>query len=120
MIQILTQTINTGKHWIKVTELMHFQRNVLTFSFYVAALVSITFGSTPTVTSGSVWEKFLPPEYSSLIHSSRDFSSNKKRFSARCEDYVLIEDGKMVYFIMFDYLTIIDFLLIKLSIFGNA
>ncbi|KAG2301692.1 hypothetical protein Bca52824_030343 [Brassica carinata] len=74
---------------------MHFQRNVLFSSFCVAAMVSITFGSAPAVTTGSVWEKFLPPEYSSLIRPSRVFSSNKKRFSARCEDYVLIEDGKM-------------------------
>ncbi|KAF8117024.1 hypothetical protein N665_0012s0039 [Sinapis alba] len=75
---------------------MHFLRNVLLFSFSVATSVLTTFGSAPAVTSGSVWEKFLPPEYSSsLIHSSRIFSSKKEGSSARCEDYVLIEDGKM-------------------------
>ncbi|CAH8355290.1 unnamed protein product [Eruca vesicaria subsp. sativa] len=66
--------------------MMHFQRNVTFVTFWVAAfLVSITFGSALAVNSGSVRRKFLPQEYS--IFSSKE--------SARCNDYVLIEDGKM-------------------------
>jgi hypothetical protein len=62
--------------------------NVFLLAFCVAASVSKTFAS--AVNSDSVWEKFLLPEYSSLIHSSK-----KVFHSAVCNDYVLIEDGKM-------------------------
>ncbi|CAH8392448.1 unnamed protein product [Eruca vesicaria subsp. sativa] len=58
----------------------------------VAASVSKTFES--AVKSDSVWEKFLPQEYSNLIPPSRVFSSKKELYFALCYDPVLIEDGK--------------------------
>ncbi|KAF8117527.1 hypothetical protein N665_0009s0051 [Sinapis alba] len=58
----------------------------------VAASVSKTFES--AVKSDTVWEKFLPPEYSSLIPRSRAFSSKKELYFALCNEPVLIEDGK--------------------------
>ncbi|CAH2045754.1 unnamed protein product [Thlaspi arvense] len=67
-----------------------FPRTAFLFAFCVAASVSKTFGS--TIESDSVGEKFLPPEYSSPNHP---FSSTKNLYSAICDDYVLIEDGKM-------------------------
>lgn len=63
----------------------------------VAASVSKTFES--AVKSDIVWEKFLPPEYSSLIPRSRAFSSKKELYFALCDDPVLIEEGKKVYII---------------------
>ncbi|KAJ0238007.1 putative F-box protein PP2-B6 [Hirschfeldia incana] len=58
----------------------------------VAASVSKTFES--AVKSDSLWEKFLPSEYESLIPESRVFSSKKELYFALCDDHVLIEDGK--------------------------
>lgn len=61
----------------------------------VAASVSKTFES--AVKSDTVWEKFLPSEYSSLIPQySRVFLSKKELYFALCDDPVLIEDGKKV------------------------
>ncbi|ESQ33083.1 hypothetical protein EUTSA_v10004855mg [Eutrema salsugineum] len=59
----------------------------------VAASVSKTFKS--AVNSDIIWEKFLPPDYPSLIPSSRIFSTKKELYFALCNDSVLIEDGKM-------------------------
>ncbi|XP_024007435.1 F-box protein PP2-B10-like [Eutrema salsugineum] len=56
----------------------------------VAALVSKTFKS--AVDSDAMWEKFLPPDYASLIPGSRVFSSKKELYFALC-DHFLIEDG---------------------------
>lgn len=61
----------------------------------VAASVSKTFES--AVNSDNVWEKFLPPDYSSLIPPSRVFASKKDLYLALCHNPVLIEDGKKVY-----------------------
>ncbi|CAN6856642.1 unnamed protein product, partial [Brassica oleracea] len=59
----------------------------------VAASISKTFES--AVKSDTVWEKFLPSEYSSLIPQySRVFMSKKELYFALCDDPVLIEDGK--------------------------
>ncbi|KAJ0238003.1 F-box domain-containing protein [Hirschfeldia incana] len=59
----------------------------------VAASVSKTFES--AVKSDTVWEKFLPSEYSSLIPQySRVFLSKKELYFALCDEPVLIEDGK--------------------------
>ncbi|KAG7563312.1 Phloem protein 2-like [Arabidopsis suecica] len=58
----------------------------------VAASVSKTFES--AVNSDSVWDKFLPPDYSSLISQSRVFASKKELYFALCHNHVLIEDGK--------------------------
>ncbi|ESQ33084.1 hypothetical protein EUTSA_v10004729mg [Eutrema salsugineum] len=58
----------------------------------VAASVSKTFES--AVKSDSVWEKFLPSEYSSLIPASRVFSSKKEIYFSLCNDHRLIEEGK--------------------------
>ncbi|CAL9248926.1 unnamed protein product [Arabidopsis halleri] len=58
----------------------------------VAASVSKTFES--AVNSDSVWDKFLPPDYSSLVSQSRVFASKKELYFALCHNHVLIEDGK--------------------------
>ncbi|CAH8266511.1 unnamed protein product [Arabidopsis lyrata] len=58
----------------------------------VLASVSKTFES--AVKSDIVWEKFIPPEYESLISQSRDFSSKKELYFALCDESVLIDDGK--------------------------
>ncbi|CAH8266509.1 unnamed protein product [Arabidopsis lyrata] len=58
----------------------------------VAASVSKTFES--AVSSDSVWDKFLPPDYSSLIPPLRVFSSKKELYFAICDNPVLIDDGK--------------------------
>lgn len=60
----------------------------------VAASVSKTFAS--AVDSDSVWEKFLPPDYSSLVPQSGVFLSKKELYFALCHDPLLIEDGKKV------------------------
>ncbi|KAG2264447.1 hypothetical protein Bca52824_071526 [Brassica carinata] len=57
----------------------------------VVATVSKAFES--AAKSDVVWEKFLPPEYESLVPSSRHFSSKKELYFAFCEDPVLIDDG---------------------------
>ena len=63
----------------------------------VAASVSKTFAS--AVKSDIVWEKFIPPEYESLISQSRAFKflSKKELYFALCDKSVLIDDGKKVY-----------------------
>uniref|UniRef100_A0A1J3HT60 Putative F-box protein PP2-B2 n=1 Tax=Noccaea caerulescens TaxID=107243 RepID=A0A1J3HT60_NOCCA len=58
----------------------------------VAACVSKTFES--AVNSDSVWEKFLPLDYASLIPQSRVFTSKKELYIFLCDDPRLIEDGK--------------------------
>ncbi|XP_056844131.1 F-box protein At2g02240 isoform X2 [Raphanus sativus] len=58
----------------------------------VAASVSKTFES--AVKSDTVWEKFLPSEYASLIPQSRVFSSKKELYFSLCDDPFLIEAGK--------------------------
>ncbi|CAE6063716.1 unnamed protein product [Arabidopsis arenosa] len=58
----------------------------------VAASVSKTFES--AVNSDSVWDKFLPSDYSSLIPPSQVFSSKKELYFALCDNPVLIDDGK--------------------------
>ncbi|EOA26085.1 hypothetical protein CARUB_v10019504mg [Capsella rubella] len=58
----------------------------------VAASVSKTFES--AVQSDTVWDKFLPSDYSSLIPPSRVFASKKELYFALCENHVLIDDGK--------------------------
>ncbi|KAG2301695.1 hypothetical protein Bca4012_059934 [Brassica carinata] len=64
----------------------------------VAASVSKTFES--AVKSDSVWEKFLPSEYASLIPQySRVFSSKKELYFALCDDPLIIEDGKMSFWL---------------------
>ncbi|RID76108.1 hypothetical protein BRARA_B03099 [Brassica rapa] len=45
-------------------------------------------------TTSRVWEKFLPPEYSSLILGSQVFTLKKELYLALCNDPVLIEDGQ--------------------------
>lgn len=60
----------------------------------VAASVSKTFES--AVQSDTVWEKFLPPDYSSLVPQSRVFLSKKDLYFSLCHDPFLIEDGKKV------------------------
>lgn len=67
----------------------------------VAALVSKTFES--AVKSDSVWEKFLPLEYASLIPRSRVFLSKKELYFAMCDDPVLIEEGKKVKIYIYIY-----------------
>ncbi|VYS51810.1 unnamed protein product [Arabidopsis thaliana] len=57
----------------------------------VAASVSKTFES--AVNSDSVWDKFLPSDYSSLVPPSRVFSSKKELYFAICDNPVLVEDG---------------------------
>ncbi|KAG2261627.1 hypothetical protein Bca4012_013663 [Brassica carinata] len=57
----------------------------------VAATVSKAFES--AAESNVVWEKFLPPEYESLVPSSRNVSSKKKLYLALCDEPVLIDDG---------------------------
>jgi len=63
----------------------------------VLASVSKTFAS--AVKSDIVWEKFIPPEYESLISQSRAFKflSKKELYFALCDKSVLIDDGKKVY-----------------------
>jgi len=61
----------------------------------VAASVSKTFES--AVSSDCVWDKFLPPEYESLVSRSRVFASKKELYFALCHNPVLIEDGKKVF-----------------------
>ncbi|KAJ4888444.1 putative F-box protein PP2-B2 [Raphanus sativus] len=57
------------------------------------ASVSKTFES--AVKTDTVWEKFLPSEYSSLIPQySRVFLSKKELYFTLCDDPLLIEDGK--------------------------
>ncbi|XP_010425003.1 PREDICTED: F-box protein At2g02240 [Camelina sativa] len=58
----------------------------------VAASVSKTFES--AANSDNVWEKFLPPDYSSLIPPSPVFASKKEIYLSLCHNPVLIEDGK--------------------------
>ncbi|CAA7043795.1 unnamed protein product [Microthlaspi erraticum] len=65
----------------------------------VVASVSKTFRS--AVDSDFIWEKFLPPDYASLILGSRVFSSKKELYFALC-DHFLIEDGKKVYTYVFN------------------
>lgn len=60
----------------------------------VVASVSKTFKS--AAKSDIVWEKFLPPDYPSLIPQSRVFLSKKDLYFTLCDDPVLIEDGKKV------------------------
>ncbi|CAF1999714.1 hypothetical protein HID58_076551 [Brassica napus] len=57
----------------------------------VAAAVSKAFES--AANSDVVWEKFLPPEYESLVPRSRDLSSKKEVYFALCDEPVLIDDG---------------------------
>ncbi|EOA25533.1 hypothetical protein CARUB_v10018877mg [Capsella rubella] len=56
------------------------------------ASVSKTFES--AVQSNIVWEKFIPPEYKSLISQSPDFLSKKEVFFALRDKSILIDDGK--------------------------
>ncbi|KAF8117028.1 hypothetical protein N665_0012s0043 [Sinapis alba] len=58
----------------------------------VVALVSKTVKS--AAESDLVWEKFLPPEYSSLALPSLDCSSKKKIYLSLADDPVLIDEGK--------------------------
>nr|AAO11661.1 hypothetical protein [Arabidopsis thaliana] len=58
----------------------------------VFALVSKTFES--AVQSDIVWEKFIPPEYESLLSRSQHFSSKKELFFALCDESVLINVSK--------------------------
>ncbi|ESQ33080.1 hypothetical protein EUTSA_v10004854mg [Eutrema salsugineum] len=58
----------------------------------VVASVSKTFES--AAKSDIVWDKFVPPEYASLVPRSRVFSSKKELYFALCDDPVLIDDGK--------------------------
>ncbi|KAF8117528.1 hypothetical protein N665_0009s0052 [Sinapis alba] len=57
----------------------------------VAATVSKAFES--AANTNVVWEKFLPPEYESLVPSSRNVSSKKKMYLTLCDEPVLIDDG---------------------------
>ncbi|KAJ4901243.1 F-box protein PP2-B10 [Raphanus sativus] len=57
----------------------------------VVASVSKAFES--AAKSDVVWDKFLPPEYESLVPSSRHFSSKKELYFTFCEESVLIDDG---------------------------
>lgn len=47
------------------------------------------------VKNDRAWEKFIPPDYSSLIPKPLNFSSKQKVYSYLC-DHFLIEDGKKV------------------------
>lgn len=60
----------------------------------VVASVSKTVKS--AAESDLVWEKFIPPEYSSLVPLSVDFSSKKEMYMSLADDSVLIDDGKKV------------------------
>ncbi|CAH8387574.1 unnamed protein product [Eruca vesicaria subsp. sativa] len=57
----------------------------------VVATVSKAFES--AAKSNFVWEKFLPPEYESLVPRSRDFRSKKDLYFALCHKHLLIENG---------------------------
>lgn len=59
----------------------------------VSSSVSKTFES--AARSDSVWEKFLPLDYTSLAPASGAFSSKRELYFALC-DHFLIEDGKKV------------------------
>ncbi|KAF8117021.1 hypothetical protein N665_0012s0036 [Sinapis alba] len=58
----------------------------------VFAAVSKTFES--AVKSDIIWEKFLPPEYTSMIPPSLASSSKMVIYFSLCNNPVLIEDGK--------------------------
>ncbi|XP_010425008.1 PREDICTED: putative F-box protein PP2-B6 [Camelina sativa] len=58
----------------------------------ISASVSKSFAC--VVKSDSIWEKFLPSEYESLVPPWRAFSSKKELYFTLCYDPVLIEDGK--------------------------
>ena len=60
----------------------------------VAASISKTFES--AVKSDTVWEKFLPPEYSSLILESQVSTLKKELYFSLCNNPVLIEYGQKV------------------------
>ena len=60
----------------------------------VVASVSKTVKS--AAESDLVWEKFLPPDYSSLVPRSLDFSSKKEIYLSLAYDSVLIDEGKKV------------------------
>ncbi|XP_010425001.1 PREDICTED: putative F-box protein PP2-B6 [Camelina sativa] len=69
----------------------------------ISASVSKTFES--AVKSESVWEKFLPVDYESLVPPpSRVFSSKKELYFALC-DHFLIEDGRKVYLYICSYVS---------------
>lgn len=78
----------------------------------VLASVSEIFES--AAKSDIVWEKFLPPDYESLVSSSRDFSSKKELYFALCDNPVLIDDGKTVF--MYIYPSIFELCLYDLTI----
>ncbi|KAL1222717.1 F-box protein PP2-B10 [Cardamine amara subsp. amara] len=59
----------------------------------VVASVSRTFES--AVKSSIVWEKFIPPEYPSLVPRWQYYSSKKELYFALCNDSVLIDDDNM-------------------------
>ncbi|EOA25548.1 hypothetical protein CARUB_v10018893mg [Capsella rubella] len=58
----------------------------------ISALVSKSFAC--AVKSDSLWERFLPLEYESLVPPWRAFSSKKELYFTLCYDPVLIEDSK--------------------------
>ncbi|CAL9241819.1 unnamed protein product [Arabidopsis halleri] len=60
----------------------------------VVASVSRTFES--AAKSDTVWDKFLPPDYESLVPRSRDFSSKKEFYFALCENPILIDDPVLI------------------------
>lgn len=60
----------------------------------VVASVSKTVKS--AAQSDLVWEMFLPPEYSSIVPRSTNYSSKKEIYLSLADDSVLIDDGKKV------------------------
>lgn len=60
----------------------------------IVASVSRAFNS--AAKSDMIWDKFIPPEYLSLIPPSRVFSSKKELYLTLCDDPLLIEHGKKV------------------------
>jgi len=61
----------------------------------VVALVSKTFES--AANSNIAWEKFIPPEYPSMVRGSQYYTSKKELFFDLCHNSLLIDDGEKVY-----------------------
>ncbi|XP_010514004.1 PREDICTED: putative F-box protein PP2-B8 [Camelina sativa] len=63
----------------------------------IFASVSKTFES--AAKSNIVWEKFIPPEYASLVPRPQDYSSKKDLYFALCDESVLIDDDKKSFWV---------------------
>ncbi|CAA0354692.1 unnamed protein product [Arabidopsis thaliana] len=63
----------------------------------VVALVSKTFES--AANSNIAWEKFIPPEYPSMVRGSQYYTSKKELFFDLCHNSLLIDDGEKSFWI---------------------